>query len=629
MNSAAFHAILGETGTDGLWRTNPVLCIDRLLERWDPFDASLAVSSGWLVNLISTLSQQDIRIPPGATNRWVAEGHIPVGTNFALSTELAAPRVIGLAVDGTAERGYVFPLRPTVAENGWTIDSQLPFAPDQVQDGLAGLLAESGVQNSRSVPERLAFRIENPTRLTARGESMTVAAVLSVLDCMGGHACPLLRAAVALIELLPGARLGAVSHIPLKLTAARREFGEPTLVLCMPGAAIDHSAGTVVWEVSSLTELAGRLHGAGLLAPLLDAAGPMSRPEAARVLDRLRWLVMREHRYRDAADLGDRVRRCGFSHPPDPTVWVEFARLHALACRHNGRFADAVAVGQEAHRRVADLGELGSDDEEADAAAEYAASLFSGHRFSEIAPLLQPWAASAAAEPRRFRPLTRVKVWNTLGRALAVLNQDGWDDLFGRSLGLHHQLEDPENIDRTTHYRVHARLRQGNVSGAREALADAPGLSERACFGNTWAAFLHANLARLENRTWANQVLEERLVEGKRPYSAWLYLQATARQAHRVPEDALGRLKQAADLLRHEAGGVDANVCNLFAALLDLNAAARSKEAEQWSAAVVKAREFLSAAPDHRDYYGPKVDTLSSGPDLPTAECLLDRVPYF
>src|SRR5262249_12080955 len=211
----------------------------------------------------------------------------------------------------------------------------------------------------------------------------------------------------------------------------------------------------------SLGELAEYLHSAALLAPLLDAVGPLTRSEATQVLDRFRSLVLPEQRYREAADLGDRVRRCGFCDPPEPAVWVEFARLHASACRHHGRFVDAVSVGREAHERVVNLGDLSCDDKEGDAAAEYAASLFSGHRFADIPPLLQRWADAAAREPRRFRPLTRVKVWNTLGRALAILKQAGWDELFDCSLALHRRLDDPENIDRTTHYRVHARLRQG------------------------------------------------------------------------------------------------------------------------------------------------------------------------
>jgi hypothetical protein len=212
---------------------------------------------------------------------------------------------------------------------------------------------------------------------------------------------------------------------------------------------------------------------------------------------------------------------------------------------------------------------------------------------------------------------------------LAILKLGGWEELFGRSLALHRRLDDPENIDRTTHYLVHVRLRHGNTTGARAALVDAPGLREDSGTGNPWAAFLHANLARLENREWADRVLDERLAAGARPYSAWLYVQAAARQPSRTREDALRRLDQAISLLRHEAGGVQGNVCNLFAAFLELDAAARSGDSRLWANALTSAHGFLSAAPDHRDYYGGGLDDSPTAPDVRVGESMLDLVPYF
>jgi hypothetical protein len=221
-----------------------------------------------------------------------------------------------------------------------------------------------------------------------------------------------------------------------------------------------------------------------------------------------------------------------------------------------------------------------------------------------------------------------VKVWNTLGRALAVLKQNGWDELFDRSLALHRRLDDLESIDRTTHYLVHARLRYGDIIGAQETLAKASGLTKAASSGNPWRAFLHANMARLLNEEWADEVLEDQLAAGAKPYSAWLYLQATARQTRRGRADALCRLQQAVTLLRHEAGGVDGNY-NLFAAFLELAAAAKSGDAASWAAAVASVRGFFSIAPDHRNYYGASVNALPPVPDLTAAEALLDLVPYF
>jgi hypothetical protein len=136
-------------------------------------------------------------------------------------------------------------------------------------------------------------------------------------------------------------------------------------------------------------------------------------------------------------------------------------------------------------------------------------------------------------------------------------------------------------------------------------------------------------MARLQNQEWTDRVLEERLAERDKPYSAWLYVQATARQPCRERGDALRRLQQAVNLLRHETGGVDGNICNLFAAFLDLDAAAKSNDTARWTLAAASAHGFLSMAPDDRIYYGASVDALPAFPHLPAAEALLDLVPYF
>jgi hypothetical protein len=630
MSSAAHSVTLAEVGGEALLRTNPVLYIDRLLGHWDQSDASWALIPARLRALLETLEQHGIRVPREAVNRWVAAGHLSPRTTTPGGDESPEPRVIGLAVHGRSETGYVLPLRPTRVDDSWHIEPTFPFTPEELQDGLASLLPASRIANSHAVPERLAFRFENPTRLTARGDSMTVAAILAVLDRMSGCRVPLLRAAVAVVEIGPNGTLCCVADVAMKLAAARRECGPLSLIVRhpdTPDADIAARPGEHVWSVASVEQLARELQAAGLLAPLFAEVGPLAHREAARVIDRLRGLVGREHRYCDAADLGDRVRQCGFGHPPDPAAWVDFARLHATACRHNGRYGEAATVSREAHSRVSALGDLGSDDEEADAAAELAASLFSGHRFDDIPRLLEPWAAAARHEPRRFRSLTRVKVWNTLGRTMAVLGRDGWDDLFDCSLSLLRTLDDAENIDRTTHYRVHARLRHGDTHGARAALGTTG--SDGVQRGNTWVAFYRAKLAQLDNAEWVDEVLEQRLIAGSRPYSVWLYVQATARQPKRVLEEALRRLEVAIRLLREEAGGVQRNVCTLFAAFLELNAAARRNDPGSWTLAVQNVSTFLSTAPDHRAYYGHLAANLPHNPDLKAAEQLLDQVPYF
>lgn len=611
---------MAEAGNEALWRTNPVLCIDRLVAKWKRSDGAWFMCGSRLISLIAALSEQGIVLPPGSMDRWAPGRQLPA------SSTLPEPRVIGLAVDDSPT-GHVFPLRPVRADDYWNVDGRLPFGHADILDVLTELVQVSGVAEKWSVPERVAFRFENATGLGARGESMTIAAVLAVLDCMTGFGLPLLRAATAVAQLAPGGALKAVGDIDAKLEAATRECGQLSLIICATGSEISRDSAAEVWEVQSLADLAARLHTAGLLAPLLDAVGPLDKRESARVLERLKAFD-REQCHRAAADLGDRVWHCGFAEPVDPAVLTEFARLYAGACRYHGRFSDAVRVARDAYDRIAALGAIGCDDDEADAAAEYGASLFSAHRFDEIPRLLEPWASAAIEQPRRFRPLTRVKVWNTLARTLAVLGQNGWDELFGRSLTLCHQLKESGNVERTTHYRVHARLRRGDTVGAREALNDVAALIERGA-GNPWAAFLHADLARLEGRLWSDPILDERLTAGGKPYPAWIYLQAVARQPRRIECDAIDRLRQAIALLRHECDGVEGNVCNLFAAMLELVVAARLADARDWATAVAKIEGFLETAAEHRRYYASATGALPDAPDVTAAENLLNAVPYF
>ncbi len=618
--------ILTLVGGEDLLRTNPVLAIDLLLADWQNSVAYRQSTSAFLQAVLAVLRERQIGLPRAAVQRWAHAGYLSGDFADQDTDDRPTPRVLGLGTSG--DLGFVLPLRPVAAAR-WQINATLPFTHSEILNVLVGLLQSTGIPAGDVIPERLAYRLENPLGLRFVGSSMTVACSLSILDQLGGEKAPLFGAAVALVEQDQEDRLRPVSDIPVKLAAALRECDWLSLVVVHPDSEFDRSNIETIWEVRSLADLASRLHTAGRFDLLLAARGALTRVESRHVLDRLKWLV-HEHRYREAAEFGNRIHRVGPAGSPEPATWTAIAQLHAAACRHHGWFTEAVCLADKTYQRLAVLGELGSDDDDAEAAAEFAAALFSSHRFAEISGILSRWVTAIESEPRRFRPLTRVKVWNTLGRALAILGQPGWDDLFGRSLILNRGLGDDDNIDRTTNYRVHAKLRHRDITGAREALAQAQEFGERVGFGNPWAKpFLRATLARLEGSVWTDPVLEERLAAGERPDSVWLYVQATARQSPREKKYALRRLEMAVNHLRSEARGVAENVCNLFASFLEMNAAARSADANRWAEAIEEAREFLSDATHHRAYYGPTLDALPAAPDLSAAEALLDRVPYF
>src|SRR5205823_2264920 len=139
--------------------------------------------------------------------------------------------------------------------------------------------------------------------------------------------------------------------------------------------------------------LAGKLHAAGLLTPLMRKA-PLQREEVQRVHDHLRWLVRAAHAYAQASDLAERLDLTapGATAEPIPaTLMNAIDGLAAGAWRHQGRFQEANSASARICAEVQRRGPFTSYDERADAAAEYAAALFDAHSFAVIPPLLEIW----------------------------------------------------------------------------------------------------------------------------------------------------------------------------------------------------------------------------------------------
>lgn len=627
-----------------LIRSNPVFVADRLLDALAPWfhqDRLLGTSAGpaRFSRCLEELARRDGRLPDAVVERFQRSSWVPSDFRFASPAE--RPGVIGLAVDPRTEDAFVLPFRPARLEfeNGWDVARTLPFSEEDVQDLLVALV-DAGVPDARGVLERFSYRFLNPLGQRIRGSSMTVGAVLAVLDELGGRAADLLRAAVVLVE--PGAdgALEEVEKIPAKLHAAFRECDRLSLVVVREGSSVrkefDRERLGRVLEVRTVSDLARELASAGLLAPLIRAGtAPLGRSELVRIQNRLQSMIDNEHRYAEAADLAERVRGCKKKAPIDPGALTEIGRSSAAACRHHGRFKHAVELSEEIYDEVRSLGAGVSDDEEADAAAEYAAALFDSHQFQAIPHLLEPWATVAVDHPRRFRVLTRIKVWNTLARAQVILGPAGWEDLLGRSLELTRELNDPVNTQRTTSYLVHGLLRHGRAAEAVAVLAGAGATRDPLPPANPWVGFAVANAGRVEAVAWEHPGLDQACPEADSPKHAFgFYFQATGRQHTRAVGGELGRtdrLTRAAAFFRAEAGRAERNICVLFAASLDLAAAGLAPDATRWTDSVNKIREFL-AYPDAvplLDYYADSVNVLPTHPDPAAAEQLLCRVPYF
>ncbi|MCI0458187.1 MAG: hypothetical protein L0Z62_14580 [Gemmataceae bacterium] len=301
----------------------------------------------------------------------------------------------------------------------------------------------------------------------------------------------------------------------------------------------------------------------------------------------------------------------------------------AAAWRHQGRFVEANAASRRLYDEVQARGPFTSYDERADAAAEYAAALFGAHCFADILPLLRPCLRDIDEDPQRLRAQTRVAVFNTLGRALVILGEDGWEGLFQRSLELQERLS-PADVPRTRSYLIYGLLRQGLLDQARSefaALVPLPGIHD---FAGRMLRFLRADLERRCGRQWHDEEMDALTPGAVRPnHPAAFYFQATARQPGR--SDCAARLKRAAELLRDDGANHPQNITSLFAHCLDLCAAARSNDRDSWRQAGESVRQFLAdpEAVPLRAYYAPALEGLTGPPDPAAAEHLLRLIPFF
>src|SRR5262249_20750072 len=157
-----------------------------------------------------------------------------------------------------------------------------------------------------------------------------------------------------------------------------------------------------------------------------------------------------------------------------------------------------------------------------------------------------------------------------------------------------------------------------------EAGRDLDAVGEVPGFSGWVLAFLRADLARRRGERWADRALEGARPERCRPGHPFaFYFQATARQPGRA--DAPERPRLAAAFLRADAGGHPHNICELFAACVDLLAAALAGDGAAWADAAGSVRHFLAApaAAPLGAHYAPALAALGDTPDAGAAESFL------
>jgi len=272
---------------------------------------------------------------------------------------------------------------------------------------------------------------------------MDIAALLAALDALTSRQHERLCGACAVLEPGSNATFQKVGGIRAKLEAFQREYGRGALLVCLPDCVDAKPFRHLferVWEVADYAKLAEHLGKEDLLEPLLKETEVSAR-EWRALRDRLEWLNHGDYRHAGAVHLGRRLLACTPSGPFPSALRDGVVQQVAAAHRHLGEYREAERQGRELYEAVRARGEGASIDEEADAAVEYVASFYDAHQFRRILEELMPWQARMLERPRHFRLLTRVKVFNTVGRAQVILKADGWEDNFRRSLALQRELD--------------------------------------------------------------------------------------------------------------------------------------------------------------------------------------------
>ena len=628
MTAATRTAELLSVADEGLFRTNPVWSVDRLLDRWEQKDASWAEIPRRLPRLLEGLLRREIYLPQAAVERWARRYGFAVAGG--LGSDQPRPGVVGLSVDVSCRETFVVPLVARRADE-WGADPTLPFRPATlIQDLLLRLLDAHHLPHAFVVPERFAFHLRDLLGRRADGPSMSVAGLLAVLYELNGRPAALSRCCAVVQP--DGDRLVTCGGIEQKLDAFVRECGAGTLLVRTPESAVAGGYDghfEVVWQVTSLSDLARLTASLGWLDPFLTSE-PLSAADAAAATAQAERLEQVKHHYGDALDLLNRITKCGFR--PDVTARVQDACRQSVIdlYRHLGAYERTTELSAEA-KRATDASALACYDEQARADVTYAASLFAPHRFADIRQLLAPWREVLVADPRRVSARTRVMVFNTLARALSAEGELGWELLFGESEALLRQV-DPADLARTWSYLAHAFLKRGRTSDAAVVLdrvEQHPGLGD---VSGWFMKFLQAEGARQSGQLWSDPEMERAAPSARVGHPFGLYLQATARQPGRSDGDAIARFRAARQFFEQDRPDGDRRNIQVFLAdCLLLAEAAWADDVPLWCRAQTAVSRHVSEAGPHSlaEFYSGFVPSAESGPDKSLATRLLVRVPFF
>ena len=537
--------------------SNPVLWLRSLA-------ASLCWDTPAEVEASARLLEELIRIPPIAgvqfpdhelrlmyEKGWIRSiPDVVPNINFAPQE----PKVMGLVASEFAS--YVVPIK-VAQSTQWHIDPLLPFKLPAIQEVLSTFTRCLAVPSV--VPERYQFQITTPLRallaeMESHGHSMNLAALVAILVHIETKRHAAFENCCVLGTLTTDGNIVRSGYAKEKAEAFLREFASGSLLIragdCKISAQYSHHF-ECVWTVHNLRELIREFQGIAFLETLTQES-PLSPPEMRSAIGRLEQLVYHNRNYRIAVDLADRLAKC----PQSPTVPFEAKhRLLSLVSevhRHTGSVDVASSTAKEMSDLLRNTGGGTSYDQIAGSDVAHAASIFDLACFDEIIERLSPWLQRIDADPLIFRPMTRIIIFNTIGRAWSALGRKDGLHLFERSMELQRSFF-PDDVSRTENYLIYGAIKLGELELADQKIGEESDWHAYSPISRWMRAFLKAELARAKGQRWEVDWMDspDDVDTGWGSPFAY-YSLATARQAGRSKSDADRRFHQAEMMIEHD-----------------------------------------------------------------------------
>jgi hypothetical protein len=605
-------------------RTNPVWSVEKTIKQWSGelyHDPGLIRQR--LDNAVVALHGKGVTLPREFLNAKAAAGLL--SADKSVLGAVAKRRVCGLTVIPESQDSLIVPLN-TLPWREWKTSPLLPFDQWQIRSLLLSLLMSSDFDQQLGVPERFAFYLSDFLERDTKGDSMTIAGLLSVIDAQNGHKNPLFESSVAVVQPTKENGLSKVRFVREKLEAFHRECRMGGLLVRHPDCIesecyMQYFANTA--SVQNLSELAAFLFKKRVLNCFVNTQ-PLSYRDTTSVVASL-TRYNQEYQQDRILDLACRTERCGYQVGVPNRLRVEVRWAIANAARHTGDMVFAKEYAAKVQETLLQCQDTTSYTELVLAAARLAAALYDLHDFQNAESLLKSWFEKVHLDPKIVSMEARVELYNTYGRVASMLKRLDWEAHFKRTLSMQSEA-DLGSLSRTRNYLIGESIRHSLLENA-ESLVNLQ-LEEAFDPGsNTFLPFYRASIARKQNNRWADSDVDQiRPERFSHPFG--LYHQAVARQVGVCGEEYIARMLTARELLLNDIQkGSHNNILPFLADALQLAINSKKNNIRDFDHTRDSLQRFLKqdGLEAMHSYYSAALASLAFN----NVEPFLTEIPYF